>query len=98
MEGWSPAKNLVGTGNMARGSNFRDAEPLSSGYVIRLFGSDFSVFMNRGSTIQKQKRIGVAEMNRVAEIRNLGENPLFLETWSVPVIYPPPKLLRARLS
>ena len=56
MGGQSPSTNLVGTGNLARGSNFRDAEPLSSGYVIHLFVSDFSVFMHRGSTIQKQKR------------------------------------------
>ena len=39
----------------------------------------------------KSEKIRVAEMNRVAEIRNLGEDPLFLETWSVPLIYPPPK-------
>ena len=34
--------------------------------------------------------MSVAEVNRVAEIRNLGGGPLFLEIWSVLVICPPP--------
>ena len=36
----------------------------------------------------ESKKMGVAEMNRVAEIRNLEWDSLFLEIWSVPVIYP----------
>ena len=39
--------------------------------------------------------MGVAEMNRVAEIRNLEAGSLFLEIWSVPVIYPTPSQIIA---
>ena len=42
----------------------------------------------------KSEKMGVAEMNRVAEIRNLGGgSSLFLEIWSVPVIYPAPQII-----